>query len=311
MRETQAPTVQVPPLGDDLAFLDIVTEWDVVSAYHLWKVGIVVPAAFEPGATPNRVIAVCNQKGGVGKTVTALELAMALIALGLRVRLIDGDPQEASLSAWLRFFYPEDLPQEQRYSLEHLFFDNSVSLQDISYATPYKGLSFVPSYPDLGDVESKHPAGSETELQYHLEKSRDDVDVTIIDCGPSLGTLTVSALVAAHDVLIPVQAASGLDVRGAAALNRTIKTVRGRLNPSLRVAAVFLTDFEKSSLARQIGGKLAAAYPQALIVPARTSVRVGEAELALEPLRTFAPDATVVADYGRAADLLIRREAAS
>ncbi len=309
MTATQAQTVQVSPLGDDLAFLDITTAWDVESIYHEWKVGIVVPETFRPGPAP-RVIAVCNQKGGAGKTTSALELAMALIARGLRVRLIDADPQEASLSVWLRFFYPEDLPAEKRYNLMHLYFDNKLTLADITYPTPYEGLFFVPSYPDLADVESKHPAGTDTQLQFHLQKGDDGFDVTIIDCGPSLGQLTVSALVAAHDVIIPVQAASGLDVRGAAALNRSIASVQERLNPSLRVAAVFLTDFEKSGLARQIGGRLAKAYPGAVIVPARTSVRIGEAQLAREPLRTFAGAATTVLDYDRAAHVLIDLKAA-
>lgn len=303
MRETQRETVQVSPLSDDLAFLDIVTEWDYASAYHDWKASIVVPPTFLPGALP-RVIAISNQKGGAGKTTTALELAMALVARGLRVRIIDADPQEASLSVWLQFFYPEGVPAAERKHLTHLYFDQSVTLQEITYATPYEGLYFVPSFPDLEDVETKHPTGTETALQFHLSKPDDDIDVTIIDCGPGLGPLTVSALVAARDVIVPVQAASGLDARGAAALNRTITSVQGRLNTELRVAAVVLTDFEKSGLARQIGGKLARAYPDAVILPARTSVRIGEAQLARKPLRIFASGVTTVLDYDRGASVL-------
>ncbi|MFL4496489.1 ParA family protein [Streptomyces sp. VTCC 41912] len=310
MRETQGQTVQVSPLSDDLAFLDIVTEWDLSSAYHSWKPSIVVPPTFLPGTLP-RVIAICNQKGGAGKTTTALELAMSLIARGLRVRLIDADPQEACLTVWLRYFWPEDLAEPARKSLEHLYFDQTVTLQDITYPTPYKGLYFVPSFPDLEDVETKHPTGTDTNLQYHLSKPDDGFDVTIIDCGPSLGPLTVSALVASQDVIIPVQAASGLDVRGAAALNRTIRSVQGRLNPQLRVASVVLTDFEKSTLARQIGGKLAKAYPNAVILPARTSVRIGEAQLDKEPLRVFAPTATTGLDYDRGASVLFGNKGAA
>ncbi|MFE6630324.1 ParA family protein [Streptomyces rochei] len=303
MRETQGETVQVSPLSDDLAFLDIVTEWDVDSTFHEWRAGIVVPATFLPGALP-RVIAICNQKGGAGKTTTALEFAMALVARGLRVRIIDADPQEASLSVWLRYFYPEGVEPADRKNLMHLYFDQSVTLQEITYATPFEGLYFVPSFPDLDDVETKHPTGTETQLQFHLSKADDGIDVNIIDCGPKLGPLTVSALVAAHDVVIPVQGASGLDVRGAAALNRTITSVQARLNTELRVAAVVLTDFEKSTLSRQIGGRLAKAYPNAVILPARTSVRIGEAQLAKQPLRIFAPGATTVLDYDRGASIL-------
>ncbi|MET8855514.1 ParA family protein [Streptomyces sp. NPDC004579] len=248
--------------------------------------------------------AICNQKGGAGKTTSALELAMALVARGLRVRVIDADPQEASLSVWLRFFYPEGLPEADRKNLRDLYFEPEVTLQDVTFATPYTGLYFTPSFPDLKDVESKHPAGTETLLQYHLRNGGDDVDINLIDCGPGLGPLTVSALVAAHDVYIPVQAGSGLDVRGAAALNRTITTVQQRLNRELRVAAVVLTDFEKSTLARQIGHTLAKAYPDAVILPARTNIRIGAAQLAKEPLRTFEPSATTVLDYDLGARIL-------
>ncbi|MFD5589330.1 ParA family protein [Streptomyces sp. NPDC127063] len=306
MRETQRETVQVSPLSDDLAFLDIVTEWDMVTVYQDWKTSIVVPPTFQPGSLP-RVVAVCNQKGGAGKTVTTLELAMALVARGLRVRIIDADPQRASMSVWLRFFRPEGVAADGLKNLKDLFFDDDLSLQDITYATPYEGLHLVPSFPDLDDVESKQPPGTDTNLQFHLRKADDDIDVTLIDCGPKLGPLTVSALVAAHDVIIPVQAASGLDAVGAAALDATLATVRKRLNPDLRVAAVVLTDFSRSSLARKIGGSFARKYPDAAILPARTNVRIGDAQLAKEPLRLFEPTATTVLDYDCAAGVLFGR----
>ncbi|MER7223372.1 ParA family protein [Streptomyces rubradiris] len=306
MRETQTETVQVPRLSDDLAFLDIVTEWDMSTAYQDWKTAIVVPPTFLPASLP-RIIAICNQKGGAGKTVTTLELAMALVARGRRVRIIDADPQHASMSAWLQFSYPEGLPAEDRKNLKDLYFDDDVTLRDITYGTPYEGLYFVPSFPDLTDVESKQPTGTDTLLRFQLREKNDDVDVTLIDCGPRLGPLTASALVAAHDVIIPVQAASGLDVMGAAALDRTIATVKKRLNPELRIAGVVLTDFTRSTLARKIGGGLAKRYPDAVVVPARQNVRIGDAQLARQPLRIFESAATTVLDYDRAADILFTR----
>jgi len=304
MPETQDQTVPVLPLSDDLAFLDIVTEWDTTTPYHEWKPAIVVPPTFLPGRLP-RVIAVCNQKGGAGKSTTGLELAMALVARGLRVLLIDADKQEASMTAWLRYILRDGVSKADHPNLVDLYFNQNVKLQEVTYATPYTGLYYIPSFPDLDDVESKRPTGAETALQYHLAKNDHGFDVTIIDCGPSLGPLTVSALVAGHDVVIPVQAASGLDVRGAAALNGTIKEVRARLNPELRVSSVVLTDFEKSSLARQIGAKFAKAHRQAVILPARRCVRIGEAQIAREPLRMFTPRATTVLDYDRGAGLLL------
>ncbi|MFJ5120947.1 ParA family protein [Kitasatospora sp. NPDC088548] len=308
MRETQEK-VQVTSLGDDLAFLDITTEWDLTSSWQDWKPGITVPDSFRPSTLP-RVIAVCNQKGGAGKTTTTLELAMALIARGLRVRIIDADDQAASISVWLRYFL-DDRPEELRYNLRDLYFDAKVKLSDAAYRTPFDNLAFIPSFPDLGDVDEKNPIGADSCLQRRLRLGNDDVDVTIIDCGPRLGTLTVSALVAAHDVIIPVNASSGLDIHGVGALQRVIATVQETLNPELRVAAAVLTDFSRSKLARKIGGSLSRAYPDAVILPARTNVKVGEAQLAKQPLRQFAPGQTTTMDYDMGARVLFGLGAAA
>jgi chromosome partitioning protein len=305
MRETQAQTVQVSPLSDDLAFLDIVTDWDITSGYHQWKAGIVVPDTFRPTVDLPRVMAIANQKGGVGKTLTTFELGLALAARGLRVRLIDADPQVASLTSWLQILYPADLPADQRRSLTDVYFDRC-TLREATYQTIYENLYMVPSFPDLATVETEHPTGYETCLRFHLWEEEDDVDITLIDSGPSLGSLTVSALVAARDVLVPVQAASGLDIEGAAALHQTLRTVTARMNRSLRVAAVFLTDFTRSKLARTIGSEMAKAFPDALVVPIRTCVEIGNAQLSKQALRVHTPEATTTLDYDRAAGILLK-----
>lgn len=305
VNETQAQTVQVSRLSDDLAFLDIVTEWDTTSGYHQWKPAMVVPSTFMSRDTLHRVYAVANQKGGVGKTLTALELALAMVARGKRVRLIDADPQVASLSSWIPVFYPDDLPESERRSLTDVYFDRC-TLGEATYPTAYKGLYLVPSFPDLATVEGDRPTGAETCLRYHLwDAGNDDFDVTIIDSGPSLGSLTVSALVAAQDVIIPVQAGSGLDIEGAAALYQTINTVQTRMNRDLRVAAIILTDFTRSKLARTIGAEMAKAFPETLIVPTRTCIEIGNAQLEKKALRLHTPDATTVLDYDRAAGVLL------
>ncbi|MFJ1757660.1 ParA family protein [Kitasatospora sp. NPDC088134] len=308
MRETREK-VQLQPLDHDLAFLDITTEWDLSSSYHDWRPSIAVPATFVPATIP-RVIAICNQKGGAGKTTTALELALALIARGLRVRIVDVDDQEASISVWLRY-YMDDRPEELRYNLRDLYFNAKVKLSEASYPTDFENLTFIPSFPDLGEVDEKNPVGADTCLQRRLRQGADDVDVTIIDCGPRLGQLTVSALVAADDVIIPVKASSILDMKGVAALQKVVNVVKDTLNPDLRIAAAVLTDFSRSKMTRRIGGSLARAYPDAVILPARTNVKVGEAQLAQQPLRQFAPRETTTLDYDLGARVLFGLGAAA
>lgn len=291
-------------LDVDLEFLDIVTEWDVSTPHHRWKPAIVVPATFRP-ADLSRVIVVANQKGGVGKTITALELAMAYVARGLRVRLIDADPQKAALTHWLReTCYPAD--GSTRYTLRHVYFGKA-TLAQATYPTIYQGLYFVPSDPDLDDVEMAGPdkvLSPETLLRDSLRAEAADWDVTVIDSGPRLGRITISALVAAHDAVIAIQD-GGLEVAGTGSVVTTIGSLRERLNPDLKVRAIFFTDFKKEKLPRKIGHAMHKAFPDALIVPARESTQAGWASLARKPLRVHTPGEKPTLDYDRAADLLI------
>ncbi|MGW6605159.1 ParA family protein [Streptomyces sp. NPDC055036] len=304
MTALQPQTVPVPVLDVDLEFLDTVTEWDVDTTFHLWRPGIVVPATFRPVLTP-RVMVLANQKGGVGKTLSALELAMAYVARGLRVRLIDADPQKAALSIWLReTCYPAD-PKDRR-TLRDVFFGKA-TLREATYPTVYKGLYLVPSAPDLSDVENATPQqvfSPESLLRDAVRADAEGWDVTIIDSGPNLGKLTVAALVASDDVAIAVQD-GGLEVVGTGSVVTTIDTVRTRMNPSLRVRAVFFTDFKKDSLHRRIGQEMAKAFPDSLIVPCRESTQAGWASLAKRPLRMRSPNEKPTLDYDRAAGLLI------
>ncbi|MFD3907822.1 ParA family protein [Streptomyces californicus] len=304
MTALQPQTVPVPVLDVDLEFLDIVTEWDTDTTFHAWRPGIVVPPTFRPAISP-RVIALANQKGGVGKTITALELAMAYAARGLRVRLIDADPQKAALSVWLKeTCYPAD--PKDRHTLRDVFYGEA-TLRETTYPTVYKGLYLVPSDPSLGDVENATPQqvfSPESLLRDALRADADDWDITIIDSGPNLGKLTVAALVASDDVAIAVQD-GGLEVVGTGSVVTTIKTVRKRMNPDLQVRAVFFTDFKKDSLHRRIGREMNKAFPDALIVPCRESTQAGWASLGKRPLRMHTPNEKPTLDYDRAADLLI------
>ncbi|MFJ8855210.1 ParA family protein [Streptomyces sp. NPDC102437] len=306
MTALQAQTVPVPMLDVDLEFLDIVTEWDTSTPFHQWRPGIVVPATFRPAALP-RVIVVANQKGGVGKTITSLELALAWVARGRRVRLIDADPQKAGLTVWLKeTCYPADGP---RLTLRDVFYGKA-TLAEATYPTIYKGLYLVPSEPDLNDVENAPPTkvlSPESLLRDSLRADEGDWDITIIDSGPNLGKLTVAALVAAQDAIIAIQD-GGLEVEGTGSVLETIRSVRKRLNPQLQVRAIIFTDFKKDKLCRKIGNAMFKAFPDALIVPARESTQAGWASLAKRPMRMCAPGEKPVLDYDRAADLLVAPE---
>jgi chromosome partitioning protein len=289
--------------------LEVVAAWDAAVPYQSWRPQVLVPAAFRPAAPP-RVFALVNQKGGAGKTTSSVELAAAWAAAGLRVRLIDADHQEAALSAWLPAQYPEGSP---RHSLRSVFFDEC-TLAEATYPTLYAGLDVVPSGADLLRVEYERPIGAEQAIAAALaeeaEAGEPRWDVTLIDGAPSLGLVTVAALTAADQAIVPVQV-GGLDMLGMRALHRTLRSVQRKTNPKLDVAAVLLTVWDKSGLARDLAVKVSEDYPEAAVVPIRRSVRAKEAPLTGKPVRLWAPDSTAARDYDQAAGIILSRGAAA
>ncbi|MFI5987098.1 ParA family protein [Streptomyces sp. NPDC051555] len=303
MTALQPQTVPVPVLDADLDFLDIVTEWDTTTAFHKWRPSIVVPATFRSANTP-RTIVVGNQKGGVGKTITSLELAMAFAARGLRTRLIDADPQKAALTVWLReTCYPEVGP---RHTLRDVFFGQA-TLAQATHPTIYRGLYFIPSDPDLSDVESANSSkvlSPETLLRDALRADTGEWDINLFDLGPNLDKISISALIAAQDLVIAIQD-GGLEVEGTGNIITTVNSIKERMNPDLALRAIFFTDFKKDSLHRKIGQEMSKGFPDALIVPARESTNAGWSTLNKRPLRMYAPGDKPCLDYDRAAGLLI------
>ena len=296
------PALSSPP-GDRL---EIVSVWDDDTAYQSWRPQILVPATFQHHA-PTRVFVVVNQKGGAGKTTTVVELAAAWAAQGLRVRVIDADHQEAALSVWLLPQFPEGAP---RHSLRSVFFDEC-SLLEATYPTLFENIDIVPSTVDLARVEYERPIGAEMALASALAREAEQhggapYDVTLIDCAPSLSLVTVAALSAGDDALVPL-GVGGLDMKAMASLHRTIGTVQEKNNPKLDVRAVFLTAWDKSGFARQLASKVSEDYPEAAIVPVRRSVRAAEAPIAEQPVRLYAPESTAAADYAQGAGIILAR----
>ncbi|MGN9821881.1 ParA family protein [Streptomyces sp. SD11] len=306
---------RIPALGDDLEFLSIVSQWDAEAPYQQWSAAVLVPATFRP-AQPPRVFVVTNNKGGVGKTTTAVELAAAWAAMGLRVRLIDADPQNAAITYWLGVEYPEDLPAEQRYNLRHVFLGTpidpqnptgparDVSLDEATYPTRFENLYVVPCTQDLTRVEYERTSGTDNALRYAIAESEEPFDVTVIDASRTMSLVTLACLIAADDAIIPVKPGA-LDAQGVLSINLTIEKIQRRENPKLRVAAILTTMWEKSDLAREVEEQAAEDYPDAIVSPIRKTTKVGEAPATHQPTRMHAPRATAVADYGQVARLLL------
>lgn len=182
-----------------------------------------------------KIIAICNQKGGTGKTTTSINLAVYLAVEGSRVLLIDADPQGNTTSG-----LGKDKNAIER-SLYNILL-NDACVRDVLLNTDFSNLSLVPSNIDLigAEVELINEPDREKRLHAALEKVKDDFDYMIIDCPPSLGILTLNALVAATSVLIPVQC-EYYALEGLGQLTKTINLIRDHLNPALKIEGVLLT----------------------------------------------------------------------
>jgi chromosome partitioning protein len=194
-----------------------------------------------------RIIAVTNQKGGVGKTTTAVNLAACLAEAGTRVLLVDLDPQ-ANATSGLGGHVDE--PARSSYGM----LGGAAALAEATRPTAVEGLSLVPASPDLAGavVELAGAGDNDFVLRKALRGSTDGYDFVFVDCPPSLGVLTINALVAADEVLVPVQA-EYYALEGLAQLLDTIALVRERLNPRLEILGVLLTMLDgRTRLSREV-----------------------------------------------------------
>ena len=242
------------------------------------------------------IISIANQKGGVGKTTTAINLGGALAELGHSVLCVDMDPQ-ANLTVGLGLS-----PAAIQLSMANVLLDPSLSLEDIVESTGTESLDVAPSDIDLSATENQlfSSIGREHALREVLHGwAEKRYDYILIDCPPTLGLLTINALVASDGVIIPVQT-QYYSLKGFTALNTVITQIRAKgLNPRLRILGLLPTFFDKrTNLARDMLEELGALGDHHIFdTIVKQTVRLGEAPLAGKPVTSYATTSDAAAAY--------------
>jgi chromosome partitioning protein len=252
---------------------------------------------------PARIIAMCNQKGGVGKTTTSINMSSALAEYGRKVLLIDYDPQGA-LSAGL------GVNAHDATTIYDLMLDRKIDPKSAIQHTAVKNLDVIPANIELSAAEMKlvNEIAREQILAKILKQVADDYDVIIIDCQPSLGLLTVNALTAAHGVIIPL-ASEFFALRGVAILEDIISKVQEGLNPALQLDGILATMYDPRTLhSREVLDRLHEAFGQKVFrsVINRT-VKFPDATVAQAPITSYAPDSDAAEAYRTVARELVDR----
>jgi chromosome partitioning protein len=253
---------------------------------------------------PARIIALCNQKGGVGKTTSTINLGAALAEVGRRVLLVDFDPQGA-LSVGLGV-----APHQLERTAYNLLMERGVTVDDVLLKTSVVGMDLLPSNIDLSaaEVQLVGEVAREQTLSRVLGPVVEDYDYILIDCQPSLGLLTVNALTAAHGVIIPLEC-EFFSLRGVALLIDTVDKVRERLNPTLKLDGILATMYDGRTLhGREVFARVLEAFGDVVFdtVISRT-VRFPETTVAGEPITTWAPTSAGAVAYRNLAREVLSR----
>ncbi|MFD9395934.1 ParA family protein [Streptomyces sp. NPDC060000] len=253
---------------------------------------------------PATIIAMCNQKGGVGKTTSTINLGAALAEYGRRVLLVDFDPQGA-LSVGLGVN-----PMELDLTVYNLLMERGMAADEVLLKTAVPNMDLLPSNIDLSaaEVQLVSEVARESTLQRALKPLMDDYDYIVIDCQPSLGLLTVNALTAAHKVIVPLEC-EFFALRGVALLTETIEKVQERLNPELELDGILATMYDSRTVhSREVLARVVEAFDDHVYhtVIGRT-VRFPETTVAGEPITTYASNSVGAAAYRQLAREVLAR----
>jgi chromosome partitioning protein len=253
---------------------------------------------------PARVIAICNQKGGVGKTTTTINLAASLASFGRKVLIVDIDPQGAASTG-----IGKTTLENQKTIYNVLLEDEKI--ENIIVETEIENLDIAPANIDLSaaEVQLINEVARESTLSRKLKPIIKKYDVILIDCQPSLGLLTVNALAASNGVIIPLES-EYFALRGAALLVDTINKVSARLNPALKLDGILITMFDKRTLhskevLKSVQGKFKKKVFDTII---NKTIKFPDSTVANLPLLEFAPNHSGAKEYTELAKEIIAKK---